>query len=36
VRIDLTRGLSPAESAFVVLLDGIISADAWIPKSGVR
>jgi hypothetical protein len=36
VRIDLTRGLSPAESAFVVLLDGIISADAWIPRSGVR
>jgi hypothetical protein len=36
VRIDLTRGLSPAENAFVVLLDGIISADAWIPRSGVR
>ena len=36
VRIDLTRGLSPAERAFVVLLDGIISADAWIPRSGVR
>lgn len=36
VRIDLTRGLSPAESAFVVLLDGVISADAWIPRSGGR
>jgi hypothetical protein len=36
VRIDLTRGLSPAESAFVVLLDGIISADAWVPRSPLR
>ena len=36
VRIDLTRGLSPTEGAFVVLLDGIISADAWIPRDGVR
>jgi hypothetical protein len=33
VRIDLTRGLSPAESAFVVLLDGVISADAWVRRS---
>ncbi len=36
VRIDLTRGLSPTESAFVVLLDGVISPDAWIARSGVR
>jgi hypothetical protein len=35
VRIDLTRGLSPVESAFVVLLDGVISADAWIRRSAV-
>jgi Tol biopolymer transport system component len=33
VRIDLTRGLSPAENAFVVLLDGIISPDAWVRRS---
>jgi hypothetical protein len=33
VRIDLTRGLTPAESAFTVLLDGIISADAWVRRS---
>ena len=36
VRIDLTRGFSPAENAFAVLLDGIISADAWIPRSALR
>jgi hypothetical protein len=35
VRIDLTRGLSPAESAFVVLLDGVISPDAWIRRSAL-
>jgi hypothetical protein len=35
VRIDLTRGLSPAESAFVVLLDGVISADAWVRRSAL-
>lgn len=33
VRIDLTRGLTPTESAFVVLLDGVISSDAWIRRS---
>jgi len=33
VRIDLTRGLNPAETAFVVLLDGVISADAWVRRS---
>src|SRR5438046_10755177 len=33
VRIDLTRGYSPAESAFVVLLDGVFSPDAWIRRS---
>ena len=32
VRIDLTRGLSPSESSFVVLLDGILNADAWIRR----
>jgi len=35
VRIDLTRGLSPAEGAFVVLLDGVISADAWVRRSAL-
>lgn len=34
VRIDLTGGLSPAQSAFVVLLDGVFSPDAWIRRSG--
>ena len=33
VRIDLTRGLSPAQNAFVVLLDGVINADAWVRRS---
>ena len=33
VKIDLTRGFSPAESAFVVLLDGVISSDAWIRRN---
>ena len=32
VRIDLTRGLTPAASAFVVLLDGVINADAWVRR----
>jgi hypothetical protein len=32
VRVDLTRGFTPASSAFVVLLDGIINADAWVRK----
>jgi Tol biopolymer transport system component len=32
VRIDLTRGFSPPENAFVVLLDGVISADAWVRR----
>ncbi|HEY8824074.1 MAG TPA: hypothetical protein VIP07_04230 [Candidatus Limnocylindria bacterium] len=35
VRIDLTRGLSPAENAFGVLLDGIISADAWVRRNAL-
>jgi hypothetical protein len=35
VRIDLTRGLNPTENAFVVLLDGILSADAWVRRSAV-
>ena len=35
VRIDLTRGLTPAENAFVVLLDGVISADAWVRRSAL-
>jgi hypothetical protein len=32
VRIDLTRGFNPPEGAFVVLLDGILGADAWIKR----
>jgi hypothetical protein len=35
VRIDLTRGLTPAGGAFSVLLDGVISADAWIRRSAL-
>jgi hypothetical protein len=35
VRIDLSRGLSPSEGAFVVLLDGVISADAYVRRSAV-
>jgi hypothetical protein len=32
VRIDLTRGFTPGEGAFVVLLDSVINADAWIRR----
>ncbi len=35
VRIDLTGGLTPAQSAFVVLLDGVFSADAWVRRSAL-
>lgn len=35
VRIDLSGGLSPAQNAFVVLLDGVFSADAWV-RRGVQ
>jgi hypothetical protein len=35
VKIDLTRGFTPAENAFVVLLDGVISADAWVRRSAL-
>jgi hypothetical protein len=35
VRIDLSRGLAPAESAFVVLLDGVIGADAWVRRTAL-
>src|SRR6266550_3878951 len=35
VRIDLTHGFSLAESAFVVLLDGGISPDAWVRRNPV-
>jgi hypothetical protein len=35
VRIDLSRGLSPAENAFVVLLDGVFSADAWVRRGAL-
>src|SRR5438034_2562981 len=35
VRIDLTHGLDPADSAFVVLLDGVISPDAWVRRSAL-
>ena len=33
VRIDLTRGTTPAEGAFVVLLDGIVGADVWVRRA---
>jgi hypothetical protein len=36
VRIDLTRGLNPPENAFVVLLDGVLSADAWVRRSALQ
>src|SRR5438876_734101 len=32
VRIDLTRGFSPAESAFVVLLESVNRPDAWVRR----
>jgi hypothetical protein len=32
IRIDLTRGLTPSESAFVVLLDGVVGADVWVNR----
>jgi Tol biopolymer transport system component len=32
VRMDLTRSLIPAEISFVVLLDSVISADAWVRR----
>jgi len=35
VRVDLTRGLTPAQGAFVVLLDGVISADAWVRRTSL-
>jgi hypothetical protein len=35
VRIDLTRGFAPAEASFVVLLDGVFSADAWIRRGAL-
>ena len=34
VRIDLTRGLTPAENAFAVLLDAIVGADVWVRRGG--
>jgi len=33
IRIDLSRGFSPAESAFSVLLDGVVAADVWVPRA---
>lgn len=33
VRIDLTQGPTPPDGAFVVLLDGVISADAWVKRA---
>jgi hypothetical protein len=33
VRIDLGRGSTPSDSSFVVLLDGVISPDAWVPRT---
>ena len=35
IRIDLSKGPIPAENAFVVLLDGIVGADAWVPRGPV-
>jgi len=32
VRIDLARGMTPTEGSFVVLLDGVIGADAWVRR----
>jgi hypothetical protein len=32
VRVDLARGMTPTEASFVVLLDGIIGADAWVRR----
>ena len=32
IRIDLSKGPIPPENAFVVLLDGIVGADAWVPR----
>jgi Tol biopolymer transport system component len=32
VRIDLTRGLTPPQTSFVVLLDGILSPDVWVRR----
>ena len=32
IRIDLSRGFSPPESAFSVLLDGVVAADVWVPR----
>ena len=32
IRIDLSRGFTPPESAFVVLLDGVVAADVWVPR----
>jgi hypothetical protein len=33
VRIDLTKGSTPSDGAFVVLLDGVVSPDAWVPRT---
>ena len=33
VSVDLTRGTTPAEGAFVVLLDGIAGADVWVRRT---
>jgi hypothetical protein len=35
VRIDLTDSLSPSGNAFVVLLDGVVSADAWVRRNAL-
>lgn len=32
VRIDLTRGFTPPQDAFVVLLDGVTAADVWVNR----
>jgi hypothetical protein len=33
IRIDMSRGLNLQESAFVVLLDGIVTADVWVARA---
>ena len=32
VRIDLSRTFSPPDSAFIVLLDGVVAADVWVRR----
>jgi hypothetical protein len=34
-RIDLTRGFTPDEGAFLVLLDGVLSPDTWVRSAPI-